>query len=63
MDRQKAALVIVGIPLRQRLMAVWQLTDRRPLFMVRLSLAGEASVRSLRRPAEDLILRPSPTRT
>jgi hypothetical protein len=49
--------------LRQRLMAVWQLTDRRPLFMVRLSLAGEASVRSLRRPAEDLILRPSPTRT
>ncbi|MFT3885672.1 MAG: hypothetical protein QM724_09645 [Flavobacteriales bacterium] len=43
--------------LRQRLMTVWQLTDRYPLFMVRLSLAGEASVRSLRRPVNDLILR------
>lgn len=56
-DRERAELSA----LRERLRAVWSLPDdRQPLFMVRLSQAGQPSVRSLRRPVASLLLRPEP---
>jgi molybdopterin/thiamine biosynthesis adenylyltransferase/nitroreductase len=40
--------------LYRRTMAAFKITDRQPLFMMRLAYAGQPSVRSLRRPLADM---------
>lgn len=49
--------------LRTRLAALRHGRSGHPLFLMRLSLAGEASVRSLRRPLNELVLHALTTRT
>lgn len=52
-DHERAELEV----LRQAFHALWDLGKDRPLFMVRLSHAGAPSMRALRRPVSELLLK------
>jgi nitroreductase len=52
-DRERAELEVI----RREFRSLWALQARHALFMVRLSRAGEPSLRALRRPVSELLLR------